>query len=359
MLLRLIKIIVFSSSIFLMACESGPKTREPYPKWQDQAQWTQFKQCFIKKDGRVIDTWQSDGSHSEGQGYGMLLATAVHDKETFDQLWLWTQSNLQIRDDDLMVWRWQNTKPFTPDMNNATDGDLLIAWALIRAGEIWREQRTDYLLHANKILTSLAESVVKKNKRHFLLPAAYGFEHDEYYVVNLSYYVYPALFDAARLQVDGPWRDLLEDGLDMLKTSLSHDGLPTDWNRIDRISGKFIDRPYPKIVEDDLTYERFGYEAIRIPLYSCWINGCQSGFDGLKAFWREMSLPPAWIDLSGGEQAEYPLAKGGMAIRDLLLEKRIGDKYKFNQCNDSSDYYNSVLSLLSQVALNDSKVFDL
>lgn len=352
------KYVFWVSMIFLMACESGLSARKPYPKWNDVEQWSQFKQCFVTQEGRVTDNWQKGSSHSEGQGYGMLLATSVHDRETFARLWQWTQSHLQIRDDELMVWRWHAEKPHTPDLNNATDGDLLIAWALIRAAEIWRDERAYFLSQADAILTSLAKNVVRKDKYHLLLPAVYGFEHDHFYVVNFSYYVYPALFDAARLQANGPWRNLIEDGLRMQRRSLIKGGLPVDWNRIDRQSGKLL--TVKKVENNDPhNFNRFGYEAIRIPLYSCWIDDCRSDFDGLKQFWRQQSNPPAWVDLVSNQQAEYPLANGGLAVRDLLLNMRVDEDHKFDQCSDQSDYYSSVLSLLSQVASIESKVFDL
>jgi len=38
-------------------------------------------------------------SHSEGQGYGMLLAVAADDRPTFDLLWGWTRAQLMLRND--------------------------------------------------------------------------------------------------------------------------------------------------------------------------------------------------------------------------------------------------------------------
>ncbi|MEQ5261408.1 glycosyl hydrolase family 8, partial [Morganella morganii] len=36
-----------------------------------QTGWQQFKERYIKDDGRVIDSANNNISHSEGQGYGM------------------------------------------------------------------------------------------------------------------------------------------------------------------------------------------------------------------------------------------------------------------------------------------------
>ena len=101
------------------------------------ADWELFKQAFVESSGRVVDTGQDRVSHSEGQGFGMLFAVHYDDRAAFDRLWQWTQKNLQVRDDALLAWRWQPDRGVT-DRNDAADGDLLVASALVRAGEKWK-----------------------------------------------------------------------------------------------------------------------------------------------------------------------------------------------------------------------------
>lgn len=56
------------------------------------------------RQGRVID-WQQHGiSHSEGQGWGLLLAQAAGDRDAFEQIEAWTAANLALRQDQLMAW---------------------------------------------------------------------------------------------------------------------------------------------------------------------------------------------------------------------------------------------------------------
>src|SRR5476649_2943550 len=70
--------------------------------------WSIFRQNFISPEGRVIDTGNGNVSHSEGQGYAMLIATAYGDRKTFDRVWKWTQTNLQTRPNDkLLSWLWK------------------------------------------------------------------------------------------------------------------------------------------------------------------------------------------------------------------------------------------------------------
>ncbi len=77
----------------------------------------------------MIDRTNGGVSHSESQGYGMLLAVAANDRAAFEAIWAWTQAHLYVRGDNLASWKWDPAAtPHVADPNNATDGDLLIAW---------------------------------------------------------------------------------------------------------------------------------------------------------------------------------------------------------------------------------------
>lgn len=67
-------------------------------------QGEQFLSEWVE-DGRVVRRDQGGDTVSEGQAYGMLIAVAVGDEKTFDQIWSWTKKNL-VRDDGLLAWRW-------------------------------------------------------------------------------------------------------------------------------------------------------------------------------------------------------------------------------------------------------------
>ena len=101
----------------LMNCSSFPEA------------WKDYKQIFIE-EGRVIDTGNKRISHSEGQGYGMLLSVYFNDEHAFEEMWAWTKQNLQVRKDHLFSWLWAkgpNGSFEVMDTNNATDGDLLLS----------------------------------------------------------------------------------------------------------------------------------------------------------------------------------------------------------------------------------------
>lgn len=119
-----------------------------------QRDWMEYQNRFIAGDGRVTDTANDNDSHSEGQGFGMLLAEGYGDRPTFDRIWDWTKTHLQVRREDrLLAWHWLRRRGRVGDMNNAPDGDILVAWALLRAARRWSEP--EYERQAREILDAV------------------------------------------------------------------------------------------------------------------------------------------------------------------------------------------------------------
>lgn len=95
--------------------------------WADTA-WESYKSRFMMPDGRIIDTGNGNVSHTEGQGFAMLLAVANNDRPAFDKLWQWTDKTLRNKENGLFYWRYNPVAPNpVADKNDATDGDTLIA----------------------------------------------------------------------------------------------------------------------------------------------------------------------------------------------------------------------------------------
>ncbi len=307
-----------------------------------EAQWEIYKQRFIRQ-GRVVDTGNDGISHSEGQGYAMLLAVAAHDRETFEALWRWTRTQLQVRSDRLFMWRRRPGVPLTEeDPNNATDGDLLIAWALLEAAARWNVP--SWRREAGAILTDLKSTVVRRWQDHtILLPGAYGFERDDRLVLNLSYWIFPALQRFTQTDPDPVWQHLIDSGLSLLEQArFGTWRLPSDWIEAAQTLRPAADRP-----------PRFGYDAVRIPLYLVW-----GGFDDplylepFLKFWNRFSgfLPP-WIDLENDCIGAYPAPRNVAAIR-ALARYATGDTWwlKLPDLDDERDYYAATLTLLSRLA---------
>lgn len=120
-------------------------------------QWAVFRRKYFRPDGRIVDTGNNGESHSEGQGYGMLFAAVADDLPTFETMWNWTQATLRHTKDGLFSWRFlPGHTPAVPDTNNATDGDLLIALALARAGRRWH--RPDFVQEPSRSIATCCGS---------------------------------------------------------------------------------------------------------------------------------------------------------------------------------------------------------
>lgn len=224
-------------------------------------EWAAYREKFLDPSGRIIDTANGQISHSEGQGYGLLLAYLAENQGDFDLIWAFTRTELLLRDDGLAVWKWDpNSEPHVKDTNNATDGDLLIAYAAALAGNTW--SRPDLTEQAVAIADALAKSGIEKADGMLTLkPGSVGFSKDDREdgpVVNPSYVVFEATKALAELRPDGPWNDLSRDGARLvgLSMQIGTAGLPPDWVSL---AGK----PAPA---EGLPQE-FGYNAVRIPLY--------------------------------------------------------------------------------------------
>jgi len=240
--------------------------------------WRQYKDRFVTSEGRVVDNANGGISHSEGQGYAMLIAERLDDRPTFEAIWQWTQSNLLVRDDGLAAWRWSPQVPHVADHNNATDGDLLIAWALAEASDRWNV--SEYRETARLIVEDLATKVVTSSRfGPILLPASTGFagkDQPDAPVVNLSYWLFPAFKHLRAVSDSINWDALTATGKTLIELSrFGPRRLPSDWISL----GAAQPAPahsFPAV---------FGYDAVRIPFYFGW--GQPGARDLLKVF-----LPP-------------------------------------------------------------------
>lgn len=159
--------------------------------------WDEYKQKYIRENSYIVDPYNNNRVTSESQGYGLILSVKYDDKETFDKIYRWTKRNLQ-REDRLFSWHWNS---WLVDKNNATDGDLLIAYALLSAYKKWKND-TYYreFFEINSSLKKLIVNVLTNNSvQTILLPAVYGFSNEKYEITLYpSYYIDFVLKDIAK-----------------------------------------------------------------------------------------------------------------------------------------------------------------
>ncbi|MDE1996441.1 MAG: endoglucanase, partial [Rhizobiaceae bacterium] len=282
--------------------------------------WAAYKAKFLDASGRIIDNGNGNVSHSEGQGYGMLLAYLSNSPADFEQIWYFTRTELLLRDDGLAVWKWDPAAtPHVSDTNNASDGDLLIAYALALAGSAWH--RTDYLEAAAAMAQSLlAHAVVHAGGRTLLLPGVEGYSapsRKDGPIVNPSYWIYEAIPVMAVLAPSNDWQKLRDDGLALLQAAqFGPRKLPADWVSL---NGK----PKPA---DGFDAE-FGYNAIRIPLYLARAGITDKAL--LSRLTKGMTIDgdePATIDLTTGAPKQALSDPGYRIVNDVVACVTSGEK---------------------------------
>jgi endoglucanase len=322
----------FLAATCLQACASTRKA-----ELMDDG-WSRYLKEFVV-DGRVLDTGNNGISHSEGQGWGMLLAEANGDRRAFDSLWAWTKTHLQRTDVALFSWRYDpSASPPVQDPNNATDGDLLIAWALMRAASHWQEPR--YEEASARIRAAIADNLMRSYAgRTVLLPGITGFERGEEVVLNPSYLVAPALLAFAEREPKAGWEKVLDDGLwivEQARFGTYH--LPPDWLAL---------KPDGTVGPAQGWAPRFGFDAVRVPLYLVWAGLSPLGplFEPFKTFWQCCEPPHAWIDLKTGEVSPYPASTGVRAIAALLENDQT-----LPVATEIEDYYSFSLLQLARMA---------
>jgi endo-1,4-beta-D-glucanase Y len=310
------------------------------PKTMGTGNWLGFKAQFYSADGRIIDTGNGGISHSEGQGYGMLLAALAGDRPAFEAMHRWSEEHLLRADMALYSWRYDPALPVpVSDPNNASDGDILIAWSLLVAGERW--QHAAYLERAEAVRQAIrSHLLVERHGLLVLLPGLVGFDVPERTTLNPAYYIWPA-FEVFRA-ADGSegWGRLMTDGETMMnRARFGALDLPTDWVDL-RAGGMFSPaegRP-----------ARFGFDAIRVPLYLA-LAGREAQTTSFQSFWeaylQQSRAIPAWVDVQTGDTAPYPLSRGALDIVSRVTGRTILDDGNL----PVQDYYSAVLSALANL----------
>lgn len=254
---RISRAAVLAGGIALPLC---PGVSAGQPALVTPEEWHAYAQSFLAPSGRIVDTGNGGITHSEGQGYGLLLAFLADMRSDFDRIWRFTLSEMMIRDDGLVAWKWDpEASPHITDVNNASDGDVLIAYALAMAGAAW--DYPEYFRAATELVSALGRTVVAPGPEGpLLMPGAEGFSAEDRAdgpVINPSYWIFEAFPAMARLDPEQDWRRVSDVGEVLVRdTRLGARQLPPEW-----LSLAGVPEPAEGFPPE------FGYNALRIPLY--------------------------------------------------------------------------------------------
>jgi endoglucanase len=351
---RVFRVCTFAMTLFVVVASVGPiagATPSPQStKPTAQKEWTAFLRRYMAPDGRIIDTANGGISHTEGQGYGMLLATHFNDPANFELMRNWTETTLRHSSDHLHAWVYKPHDALSvADDNNATDGDIFIAWALLRAGAQWHN--LSYTRAGTDIVRDiLAACVVNFHGMKLLLPGAKGFERDDGYVINLSYYAFDALRAFSRAVPDPAWAKIEAGGETLLRAArFGQWRLPPDWLLVTNDGGIRAADGWPN---------RFSWDALRIPMHLAWAGLQIPPIKSAVRFWTSPTFivhPPAWVDLQTNQTPSYAGHAGVKAIMQLSQAKLnlTARQPVLPTVAEAPDYYAAALVLLAGVAMNE------
>ncbi|MFN4128597.1 MAG: glycosyl hydrolase family 8 [Paracoccaceae bacterium] len=301
--------------------------------------WNAWKDAFLMSDGRVVDHLQQGASHSEGQGYGLVLSVFHGDRQAFDLIRTWTLAHLGNRADGLLNWRKIPTDDAAERMN-ATDGDIFCAWGLATGAD--RFDLPEARAQARRIATAVADHCLHKDPRDhhrlIILPAAEGFMRDTKAIMNPSYIMPRALYDLALLIRDPRLAKAASDGIRTLH-EIAASGLVPNWVELDA-AGIRCSSEHPM---------HFGYDALRVALYLIW-----SGQTDHPAVHRVRDLyaksltssTPVVVDVPGAIALESSTYSGFAALRGLVS----GNGMTMTDLDVEQGFYPATLDMLCRLA---------
>lgn len=229
---------------------------------KEEQVWRLFKERFIQDDGRVIDRMNNGNTHSESVGYALVFALHHDDWQTFEKVYGWLHDNLKKNEQGLYGWHWGEREDGSwgmLDMNNATDGDMWIARALILAHQ--KKKKQEYLDEALELLAAIRQHLIYQagDGTYYLLPGGNGFAHGRMLTLNPSYLILHLFRIFARYDDEAVWNKLYDDSKVVLaKGRFGRFQIHPDWLHVDADTGAvrlFPHKPF------------FSYDAVRVPLF--------------------------------------------------------------------------------------------
>ena len=147
-----------ASTLALAACgaaSSAPAGASPQPvsnrlRTVLSSAWAGYKQVFIQPDGRVVDPTRGGVTTSEGQSYALLRAVWMGDRTTFNSVWSWTATHLQLGGDAPFASLWSDGRVVNGDSASNANSDIALAllYAAKRFGEAQLRRQAHVVLSA-------------------------------------------------------------------------------------------------------------------------------------------------------------------------------------------------------------------
>ncbi len=305
----------------ILLCSASPAKANEYSLSEG---YEFYKANFFTEEGRVVDPRKDNITTSEGQSYILLMSLAMNDKSTFNKAYEWTKNNLQ-QDNYLFGWLWGKDKDGNYrvlDKNSASDADIDIAFALLKAYEKWKEEK--YLSDAKQIIKSIWKHDTKEiYGQRVLYPGAtqrLGLK-DEINPSYLSPYTFKTF---QQYDKSNDWNRVVDSSYKILNmaTKSTKTGLPPDWVIL------YDDK---LVLEDGRS--NFSYDAIRV-------------------------FPRVFVDykLTKDKRALPILKKSHFFIKEWKKDKNLYTNFKPNgEVKDKHELIGSISLLIPVINMHDKK----
>lgn len=304
--------------------------------------YADWRARHLDVSGRVVDRQQGSVAHSEGQGYGLLLAQAFGDRDAFERIEAWTERHLATRRDRLMGWKWTpGQSGRLADWRNATDGDLFRAWALLRAERDsgWGGYGEKALVIARDIAALCLAPDPRAPDQPLLMPGAEAARGPDRVSFNPSYVMPRALRELGDAAAEPRLVRAADHGQTVL-AELAATGFLPNW----------VDVTPEGFARSPLHDWKWGYDAIRVPLYLIWSGRRDHPAVALSASLMGHAQPRVVVERDGdGGILATSDRRGFVALRELrfCLSRPAGRL--------DGDYYADTLLLLTMVAAREAQ----
>ncbi|KRL97143.1 glycosyl hydrolase family 8 [Liquorilactobacillus satsumensis] len=331
-----------------------------YEQWRTAFLVTNKNQAYIQTN----NSQHKVTVLSEGQGYGLLLTVKAAkngyaSQPDFNRLFNYYLKN---RDEgtQLMSWKQVISKKRTVKFkNNATDGDLYIAYSLLQAAKIWPQSAALYRKQANKLLSDILKYDYN-TATGCLTVGNWATGSDKYSNLLRTSDTLPAQFDEFYRFTDDPtWLTIKKSMLQQLqRLSAQHaTGLLPDFAWI-KHDGKVVAAKAQSVSVKYRDDGYYSYNACRLPynLAQSKDKHAQLVLRKMMKFFMKQEYITGGYQLNGKKLNDYQSASFAApilyaAMQNSQFYKLVQqEKYIFMQKVDPTNYYQATIVTLTAIA---------
>ncbi|QRR97491.1 endoglucanase [Streptococcus anginosus] len=336
---------------------TGHLKNQIYQQWSKNYVVQQKDKAYVK----TTNDKKKDVVLSESQGYGMVIAVEAAKQRNaslkdFELLYNYYLAH-RMKNTQLMSWR-QTVKNgiVKAETNNATDGDLYIAYALIQAAKLWPQKADAYHTQARAILKDIL-TYNYNSTTGVLTVGNWATSDSKYYRLMRTSDVLPAQFQAFyKLTGNKQWLNIRSNMLSKLEmmSAKSKTGLLPDFLWVEADTVRAAEKKAVASKYDGDYY----YNACRLPYNLAQSRDKQSRkiMNKMMNFFMKQEVLYAGYTLKGKALSHYQSASFGAPIfyaanRNSAYRKLVQqNKYIFMQDLSKENYYEA--AMITLVALD-------